>query len=831
MRLKKYSWSLFVAVLLGCSAQPEPSSSSGDYQRVAGNDSIIVQCSADCAAAEADLVKLGATVNKRYANVAALSVTLPAGQLSTLSTLPSIKDVAKNRTVKLPTHKITEGRQTQLRLATLKDLQPLALKDQTLLDAIAKQPLDFGFDNALNKATVLHKAGSTGKGVVVALIDTGTANNADTVPALAGSVIGGELFVSNPTTPPQPAGAPASTIPFVEPSATSTKNDPHGTMTGTMIAGHAAFVMPNTEVLVQSLKVHAPNSVLPIDETKSAVPMIGTAPEASLYAFKVFDTQGNATDSDILDAMDRAITLKRNFDLGKSTKPIAGDGTEDHPFVYDALNIQVANMSLGGPSLFPGFEADDLLTLAMLKAGITLVVSAGNDGPVAMTNGSPASGLGALTVAAVDDAIHTRVAVDSDIEFGLGWGVKYRPTSHLQTSVFSSRGPTADGRIGIHLTANGVANFVQGSDGGIYLVDGTSFSSPMVAGAAALLRGAFPKATAAQVREALMKGANSKLLGDNSSALDQGNGYLDVVAARDLLQAGTLTGNIPELPILQGLTLVQDNIKKAGVAPVEFTNDVYTTDIKNLMPGQTAHFFVTNPQRGLLKVKISQVTRELPPEQQNQLPVKLPPNPLPTPTPMPTSTPTPVASEVRGDRLVLAITDAVTSLDSTPENYFVLKSDFEVIPELSNGVVRVAVRALSTNAGKISARLTLTRAGTYEALPIVATGSLEDAETDVYKLKIPESAEKVTFDLSWRTTWAYYPTHDIDLLLVNPKGKMLGFGATVSNPEHFSLVKSLMPGDWTVLVDGYMLHGFEDRYRLGIADQDGKALKVTPRKR
>jgi len=187
---------LVATVLLGCGSQPDPSSNGGSYQRIAGNDRLIVQCNTDCAATEADLGKLGATVNKRYENVAALAVTLPAGQLSALAALPSIKDAAKSRIIQLPKRKIIEGRPTQLKLAALKDLHPLVLKEQTLLDAIAKQPLDFGFDNALNKATVLHKAGQTGKGIIVAVIDTGTANNAEVVPALAGSVIGGETFVN-----------------------------------------------------------------------------------------------------------------------------------------------------------------------------------------------------------------------------------------------------------------------------------------------------------------------------------------------------------------------------------------------------------------------------------------------------------------------------------------------------------------------------------------------------------------------------------------------------------------------------------------------------------
>lgn len=806
----KYSLGVLIVALLSCGTQPEPSTSDNSYQRIAGNDRIIVQCSSDdCTGAEADLVKLGATINKRYENVAALAVTLPAGQLSTLGALPSVKDVAKNRTIKLPAHKITEGRPTRLKLSALKDLHPLVLKDETLRDAIAKQPLDFGFDNTLNKATVLHKAGQTGKGVIVALIDTGTANNAEVVPALAGSVIGGETLVN-------------FADPATEPSATSTLNDAHGTMTGTMIAGHAAFAFPNNSPLVQSLNIHAPGSVQPLAGTDdSLVPMIGTAPDANIYALKVFaapppgETEsGGADTADVLAAMDRTITLKRNFDRGRVTRAaVSGDGTEENPYVYNALNIQVVNMSLGGPSLFPGFEADDLLTLAMLKAGITVVVSAGNDGPNAMTIGSPASGFGALTVGASSDARHVRVSVDTDPEFGLGQGVVYRPTDHLQVAIFSSRGPLADGRNGVHMIANGVANFVEGANGDIGLVDGTSFSSPMVAGAAALLRGAFPNASAVQIREALIKGANPTLVGGTVSAIDQGSGYLDVAAARDLLANG-LEAQIPKLPRINGFTLVEDNIQKAGVEPVVFEDGVFTADIKDLAAGETVHFFVPNPPRGRLNIKLDNITFELPPDQQNQLP----PDP---------------DTGITGDRFLLAFTDATLSVDASPWWWLgktEVNTSYDETFGFSAGVLRVAVRATSINAGKMSGKLTLTRAGFDEATPTVATGSLEDSETDVFKLKIPTSATEVTFDLSWRRTWAYYPTHDIDLLLVDPDGFIDGSGVTLNNPEHFTFAE-IPPGDWTVLVDGYMLHGFEESYRLGIADQNGRALPVSRRRR
>ena len=809
MMILKYRWSLFVAILLSCGAQSQAATNNSDDQRANGKDRIIVQCRADCAAAEADLAKLGAIINKRYDNVAALAVTLPVGQLKTLSTLPSIKDVAKNRIVRLPGHRVIEGRPMRLTLAALKDLRPLVLKDRALLAAIAKQPLDFGFDNALNKATVLHKGGQTGKGVIVAIIDTGTANNADVVPALAGSVIGGETIVN-------------FVDPAFEPSSTSTLNDAHGTMTGTMIAGHAAFVFPNTSTLVRSLKVHAPSSVQPLNATESLVPMIGTAPDASIYALKVFaapppgetDSPGADT-ADVLAAMDRTITLKRNFDRGLSTQPISGDGTEDHPYMYNALNIQVVNMSLGGSSLFPGFEPDDLLTLAMLKAGITVVVSAGNDGPNAMTIGSPASGFGALSVGAASDARHVRVAIDTDPGFALGQGVIYRPADHLQVAYFSSRGPIADGRTGVHLIANGVANFVQAADGSLALVDGTSFSAPMVAGAAALLRGAFPKAKAAQVREALIKGANPRLLGGRVSAIDQGSGYLDVAAARDLLQAGRLEGDIPKLPDIEELTLVQNNIKKAGVAPVAFRDGVFTADIKGLAAGEMVHFFVANPSRGRLNIKLDNITFELPPDKQNQLPAD-------------------PDTEIKGDRFLVAITDTVLSLDASPWWWLgktEVNTSYNETFGFSGGVVRVAVRAAAINAGKMSGKLTLTRAGYDAAIPVVATGSLKDNETDLFKLNVSATTTRAIFDLSWRATWAYYPTHDIDLLLISPDGQLLGAGATLNSPEHFSLARSLMPGDWIVLVDGYNLHGNKDNYRLGIADQDGKPLKKISQQR
>ena len=68
----------------------------------------------------------------------------------------------------------------------------------------------------------------------------------------------------------------------------------------------------------------------------------------------------------------------------------------------------------------------------MLEVGITLATSAGNDGFAAMTGGSPGTGIGSLTVGASSTPAHERIL--RDIQFGLGLGVRYRPSNDVQTA-------------------------------------------------------------------------------------------------------------------------------------------------------------------------------------------------------------------------------------------------------------------------------------------------------------------------------------------------------------------------------------------------------------
>src|SRR5439155_9795465 len=306
--------------------------------------------------------------------------------------------------------------------------------------------------------------------------------NSSRVTSLAGSVIGGETLV-----PDDPV-----------PSATSTRNDPHGTQVGTLVAAHAGFIFGNDSRLVQSLLIHDPGSVIRCPNrrfpgctsSQSVVPMIGAAPEAQLYAVKVFDSRRvGAPKSRIIAAMDRLITLRRNFDRGRPSVPVNMPcGTEDNPCRFDSLPVQVVNMSLGGPTLFAGNDVEDELTEQWLKVGITPVDSAGKEGMAAMTGNSPGTGKGSVTVGAASLAVRERII--RDLELGLGHGALFRASTHDHTGWLSSRGPTADGRLDPDVVANGVGNYTQAADGSITFVEGTSFASPAVSGAAAVVIGA-----------------------------------------------------------------------------------------------------------------------------------------------------------------------------------------------------------------------------------------------------------------------------------------------------------------------------------------------------
>ncbi|MEA2695334.1 MAG: serine protease AprX [Acidobacteriota bacterium] len=749
----------------------------------------VIECSTNCAAITTAVGQIpGARVEYQFQNVSGIVATLPLSAVPAIQSRPDVVNIAKDVLVAAPhpadkTVEAAQGSQV--------------LTASTLPAFSASRPSDYLFNNELIGASTLHAQGITGSGVIVGIIDSGTANNPTQVADIAGSVIGGESFV------------PAAEDPVL--SATSTHNNPHGTWVGTVIAGHAIFLFSANSTLVKSIQAHAPDSViscavLGCPATLAGVPVIGVAPSAKLYALKVFDSLGHgASNARIAAAMDRAITLKKNFDNGVPSVPTnPGCGTtEDNPCVYNSLNIQVVNMSLGGLTLYAARDLEDKITTEMLKAGITVAVAAGNSGPGAFTAESPGTGPGSLVAAAAATPPHERIL--GDLQFGLGFGSLLFPFNGIQTASFSSRGPTADGRYGVNVTTNGFANFVQSPSGSFSLVSGTSFAAPTAAGAAALLRQKFPTASATKIRNALIAGANPNVLADNPTKIDQGSGFLDIPAAAAKLASGTVSGALPT----PGLSspVVDLNVLPLGITTVNLSGGTFSAHVSNLLPGQVKQFYVrTFDTTDKLTVQVNNLTPALPPAQQNQF---------------------------FGDDIFLAVLDAPTSaaFDLTPQPGGVFVDGDTTISANNpqSGIIRVALQGSSNNAGAVSADVVISTHQANLGLPTSA-GLVKQGAEDVVHFQVPAGKSQLTFQLSWVHDWGFYPTNDLDLIIEDPNGNVNAAGATLNSPERVT-VSNPVAGTWTARIQGFQINqgivNNQDFWTLNVR-ADGQPVQRVP---
>ncbi len=168
----------------------------------------------------------------------------------------------------------------------------------------------------------------------------------------------------------------------------------------------------------------------------------------------------------------------------------------------DSLGVDIINSSLGyldfdDSSMDYSVEDLDgetaLITLGANIAsdkGILIVNSAGNygsRGEASLT--APADAKGILSIGAVDE--------------------------NLATSVFSSQGPTADGRIKPELSTYGSGVYLIRFNGTIGRSNGTSFSSPQIAALAAGVWSARPEWTKDQLINNLLRSATQAEAPDN----------------------------------------------------------------------------------------------------------------------------------------------------------------------------------------------------------------------------------------------------------------------------------------------------------------------------
>ena len=192
----------------------------------------------------------------------------------------------------------------------------------------------------------------------------------------------------------------------------------------------------------------------------NTIGIVGVAPGARLWAIKVCDAAGECPISNQIKGIEYAIK---------------------HANEIDVLNISIEN---------PNSPALNSIIKEAVKAGITVVAAAGNSGKNASLY-SPANSPDVLTVSAIGDSDGKCGSKGSDLI--VKEGNTTRTIADDSFGYFSNFGPN------VEIAAPGV-DILSASKGNGYAVDsGTSMAAPYVAGAVALFKAQFPKATPIQV--------------------------------------------------------------------------------------------------------------------------------------------------------------------------------------------------------------------------------------------------------------------------------------------------------------------------------------------
>jgi hypothetical protein len=711
---------------------------------------------------EAAVAEAGGTVTHRFTEIDAIAAEVPVRALRQLRTRLPARAVSKDEVLAAPAAgRDVEGRSPQLDDAGLASDDAVALGPDAIADIAQTNPVAYTVNNGITRVNALHAGGFAGQGIVVGVIDSGIRPGFPHL-TLDGSVIGCEDFVGDAL------------------GCSNFANNGHGTFVAGMISANVNFSFAAASALRNGVLLHAP-AAFSNPPTNTTIPMIGSAPLSSIYAFRVLGATSGSPISRVLIAMERAIELREQFE--------AGSGGQD---------IQVVNMSLGGSTIYAGRDLFDTMLNAFIAADIVPVIAAANTGPSLLTTGSPASAFSALTVGAASMVHNERILrhLQLSVQLGPAAGILYRPFNGHQTAFFSSRGPTADGRPDPDVMATGFGNYGQGTGGTtgtITLGSGTSYASPSVAGIAAVLRQAFPDASAVQIRNAIIASANPAIITDGSSTFDQGNGMVDAVAAAALLAGGGASDSLekPHNPKKK----VEKNLTKFAGLEVHSGNVLVNSGM--LLPGQqNSILYDVAPGTSQVIVNISNFHQVGP------------------------------GNALFGDDIILAVHSAKTSAIGVAGDYpvfaFTTGGNF-VVDNPESGIMRVTLYGDWTNTDAVSVDAAISSvAGTLPKHS--AKGNLRNLDFDVFIANVPAGTAKLEFLLQWQEDWASYPSADLDLILVNPANVASFAGATAKSPERVT-INDPASGNWTIVVDAFEVHLQKANYSLTMI-RDGVVVKL-----
>jgi len=210
----------------------------------------------------------------------------------------------------------------------------------------------------------------------------------------------------------------------------------------------------------------------------------GIAPGSDIISVKVLDSKGNGFASDVLTGLH---WLRQN---------------------KERLGVRIVNISVGSYSR-KNMSEDSALVRGVDAAwddGLVVVVAAGNNGPAPMTVTTPGISRKVITVGCSDDHKEVNVMGNRMVDY-------------------SGRGPTSNCICKPEIIAPGAGIISCANEGRRYTVkSGTSMSTPIVAGAIALLLEKYPGMSNRDVKLRLRERAVDVGLPKNQ----QGWGILDV---------------------------------------------------------------------------------------------------------------------------------------------------------------------------------------------------------------------------------------------------------------------------------------------------------------
>src|SRR5260221_673143 len=216
-------------------------------------------------------------------------------------------------------------------------------------------------------------------------------------------------------------------------------------------------------------------------------PIQGVAPKAYLGSYKVLGASGSGTTDIILKAVDDAVK----------------DG-------MDVISASISSQ-IAAPRLEDDVEAD-----VQGGGAIGGVIYASPDNPLGSMNVGAAT-LPALMISNADGVAIKKGLASTPLTVRMDFAIASIAAPSDAVADFSSKGPNVNGAIKPDLVAVGTDFYTATEStvttGELYgstayvITDGTSFSAPLVAGAAALLKAARPGLTAAQYRSLLINTA------------------------------------------------------------------------------------------------------------------------------------------------------------------------------------------------------------------------------------------------------------------------------------------------------------------------------------